>query len=95
MFILKRNENYAPDDAKANYYLVWKDLRQGSQCIGGIDYKHGGKYLADIHVPSGDSDVTQVYLGDSLTDAKTELFRHAEAAVLAGRIKKDRNVYTD
>jgi hypothetical protein len=95
---IDRNDNYAPGDIRANYFLM-----AGDDCIGGIDTHSGTGLVATIHIPSmvdedGDeedndnwNDCTIVcqrtYESETDLEAvKTDLLRYAEMAIASGGI---------
>lgn len=96
---IERNENYAPGDARANYFLM-----AGPDCIGGIDTHSGEGLIASIHIPSmidpdGDEEdednwtdctvvARRIYKSESDLDAvKADLLRYAKMAVASGELK--------
>lgn len=95
---IERNDNYAPGDVRANYFLM-----AGDDCIGGIDTHSGKGLVATIHIPSmidedGDeedpdnwTDCTIVHERPYITEAdlgivKDDLLRYAEMAINSGEI---------
>lgn len=97
---IERNDNYAPGDVRANYFLMF----DGADCIGGIDTESGVGLVASIHIPSmidedGDEEdednwtdctvvATMPYESETdLESVKHDLLRYATMAINSGELK--------